>query len=122
MFNSNKGLPGMSRYATVLVAAVLVAGWPTAAQAEDVDFGYSYGAQTTEAGETEFELWATDRHGKGDGHYGAQDYRLEIERGITDRFQVALYANFAGHHVHGMEPRFENVDRGFGFQGLSAEF
>jgi len=112
----------MSRYVTALVAAVLVSSWSEAAQAEDVDFGYSYGAETTDAGETEVELWATERHGKGEGHYGAQDYRLEVERGITDRFQVALYANFAGHHVHRMEPRFEDIDRSFGFQGLSAEF
>ncbi|MEP7130065.1 MAG: DUF6662 family protein [Sphingomicrobium sp.] len=85
-------------------------------------FGYVYTAETEEAGETEVELWATDRRGKGQGHYDAQDYRLEVERGITDRFQIAAYANFAGHHIRGVEPDLDKVGRDFAFQGLSAEF
>ena len=86
------------------------------------EFGYVYTAETEEAGETELTLWATDRRGKGEGHYEAQDYRLEVERGITDRFQVALYADVASHHVRDAEPALEDVDRDFAFQGLSAEF
>jgi len=92
------------------------------AHAAAPEFGYVYTAATEEAGETEVSLWATDRRGKGQGHYYAQDYRLEIERGITDRFQFAGYANFAGHHIRGLGDEFDPVDRGFAFQGVSAEF
>ncbi|MFL6766005.1 MAG: DUF6662 family protein [Sphingomicrobium sp.] len=86
------------------------------------DFGYVYTAGVEEPGETELTLWATDRRGKGQGHYDAQDYRIEVERGITERLQVSAYANFASHHVRGLSGEFGRIDRSFGFQGLSAEF
>ena len=87
-----------------------------------MDFGYVYGAETIEPGETEVTLWATDRRGKDAGHYDAQDYRIEVERALTDQLQLAIYANLAGHHIRGVEPGFDDVDRNLGFQGLSAEF
>src|SRR3954466_7292770 len=74
-------------------------------------FVYSYTADTEEPGETELSLWATDRRGKGEGHYDAQDYRLEVERGLTERFQAAAYVNLASHHVRGLEPEFDRVSR-----------
>ena len=92
------------------------------AHAEATDFGYVYTAATEEAGETEVSLWATDRRGKSSGHYDARDYKLEVERGITDRFTISAYAKFASHHVHGLGGEFEPVARNFAFQGLSAEF
>ena len=104
----------------LIVAGLSIACSSRAAAAPD--FGYVYTATTEEAGETELSLWATDRRGKGDGHYDAQDYRFEVERGITDRFQVSAYADFARHHVRGVDGEFERVDRDFAFRGLSAEF
>jgi hypothetical protein len=101
-------------------AAALLGSVPTFGG--EPDFGYVYTAQTEEAGETELSLWATDRLGKSSGDYAAQDYRLEVERGITDRFQASVYANFAGHQVRGMLPEFEPAHRGLAFQGVSAEF
>lgn len=86
------------------------------------DFGYVYTAETEEPGETELTLWATDRRGKDPGHYAAQDYRVEVERGLTDRFQVSGYVNLAGHQIRGVDGEFERVDRALAFQGLSAEF
>jgi hypothetical protein len=85
-------------------------------------FGYSYTAETEEPGETELALWATDRRGKDEGHYDAQDYRLEVERGLTDRLQTAAYLNFGSHHVRGLAPAFGDVQRNFAFDGASAEF
>ncbi|HEX5257780.1 MAG TPA: DUF6662 family protein [Sphingomicrobium sp.] len=106
-------------------AAGLLAGLafvhPQAAAASP-DLGYVYTAGIEEPGETELTLWATDRRGKGEGHYDAQDYRLEVERGITERFQLSGYANFAGHHIRGVSGELEPVRRDLGFQGLSAEF
>jgi opacity protein-like surface antigen len=110
------------RSAAILLAACVPAGFASAAQASGPDFGYLYTADIAERGETELSLWATDRRGKGDGHYTAQDYRFEVERGISEHFQVSGYANFASHHVRGLDGEFERVDRDFALQGLSAEF
>ena len=110
------------RYLPAFLVAGLAITRGTPVQAAGPDFGYVYTAETEEAGETEAELWVTDRRGKGEGHYDAQDYRLEVERGITDRLQVAGYLNFASHHVRRLDGEFERVDRAFAFQGLSAEF
>ena len=109
------------RLRAALVGAIVCA-ISVPAHAAATEFGYVYTAETEEAGETEVSLWATDRRGKGDGHYDAQDYKLEVERGITDRFGVSAYAKFASHHIHGLGGEFERVDRNFAFQGLSAEF
>ena len=106
--------------------AALVAGItlsiPVPARASDPDFGYVYTTDIEEPGETEITLWATDRRGKAQGHYDAQDYRLEIERGIAEHFQVSGYLNLASHHIRGVAGEFERVDRTLGFEGLSAEF
>jgi opacity protein-like surface antigen len=108
-----------------IMAAVVAAGLGVACSGPAIaapDFGYVYTATTEEPGETEISLWATDRRGKGEGHYDAQDYKLEVERGITDSFGVSAYVNFASHHVRGLGGEFEPVDRDFAFRGLSAEF
>jgi hypothetical protein len=107
------------------MAAIVAAGLAVVCSGPAIaapDFGYVYTTATEEAGETELSLWATDRRGKGGGHYDAQDYKLEVERGITDRFGVSAYAKFASHHVRGPGGEFDRVDRNFAFQGLSAEF
>ncbi|MEO5774540.1 MAG: DUF6662 family protein [Sphingomicrobium sp.] len=91
----------------------------TPAYADEQYFGYTYTAEILPKGKTEAELWATDRRGKANGHFDAQDYRLELEHGVTDRFSVAGYANFASHHIRDGADR---TDRDFAFQGLSAEF
>lgn len=93
----------------------------TPAQADEQYFGYTYSAEVLGKGETETELWATDRRGKAEGHYDAQDYRIELEHGFTNRLTVSGYANFVSHHIHG-NPELDRTDRDFAFQGLSAEF
>jgi hypothetical protein len=105
--------------ASLLAGLAAVHAWPACA---GPDFGYVYTAQTEEPGETEATLWATDRRGKGEGRYRAQDYRLEVERGLTERFQISAYANFESHHVRGLDGEFERVDRNLAFSGVSAEF
>jgi hypothetical protein len=94
----------------------------TPAQADENFFGYTYGAETLPAGQTEAYFWATDRRYKDEGHYDAQDYKLELERGLTNRLQGSVYLNFASHHIRGLEPEFEDVHRNFAFQGISTEF
>ena len=94
----------------------------TAGHADERYFGYTYAAEPMPKGQTEMELWATDRRGKEQGHYDAQDYRIELEHGFTDRLTVSGYVNMASHHVRGLAPDFENTHRNFAFQGVSAEF
>jgi len=106
--------------AAVSGAMLFAASVPACAAAPE--FGYVYTTATEEKGETEVSLWATDRRGKSEGHYDAQDYKLEVERGITDRFGVSAYVKFASHHVRGEGGEFDPIDRDFAFQGLSAEF
>jgi hypothetical protein len=92
----------------------------TPAQADEQYFGYVYSAEVLGKGQSEAELWATDRRGKEDGHYDAQDYRLELEHGFTNRLTVSGYANFVSHNIHG-NPELEDTNRDFAFQGLSTE-
>jgi hypothetical protein len=99
----------------------LAAYFSAPASAENNPFGYSYTAATEEPGETELGLWATDRRGKEDLDYSAQDYRLEVERGVDERFQVAGYLNFESHHIHAAVPTSDDVHRSFAFDGASLE-
>lgn len=91
----------------------------TPASADEQYFGYTYSAELLGKGQTEAELWVTDRRGKAEGQFDAQDYRIELEHGVTNRFSIAGYANFAGHHIRNSD---ERVDRDFALRGLSAEF
>lgn len=89
------------------------------ASADEQYFGYTYSAELLGKGQTEAEFWLTDRRGKQLGHFDAQDYRLELEHGVTNRFSVSGYANFAGHHIRNDD---EQVDRDLALRGFSAEF
>ena len=104
----------------VALGTVLLGLTATPAYADENYFGYSYGAETLPKGKSEAYLWLTDRRGKAAGHYDAQDYKIELEHGLTDRVQVSGYVNFESHHIRGLEPELEDVDRDFGFNGLQA--
>ena len=108
--------------AGALVAFSGLCAFATPARADENLFGYTYGAETQPKGTNEAYLWVTDRRGKDDGHYDAQDYRLELERGLTNRLQGSVYLNFESHHIRGLDPELPSVDRDFGFQGISTEF
>ena len=105
----------------VLAAATALSAIATPAHADERYFGYTYAAEAMPKGETEIELWATDRRGKETGHYDAQDYRIEFEHGFTDRLTISGYLNLESHHIRGLEPDFEDVRRNFAIQGLSSE-
>lgn len=110
----------MSRFIFGAAIAALVLSVPTAAQADENLFAYSYGSETLPAGGTEAYLWATDRRGKGSGDYNAQDYRLELEHGFTNRLQASLYMNFLSVRGEGLDPVIEDVDRNFVWNGMQA--
>ena len=69
----------------------LLLALPALAHADENYFGYSYGAETLPAGGNEAYVWWTQRTGKGEGHYRADDVQFEFEHGWTDRFQTSLY-------------------------------
>lgn len=106
--------------ASALLGAALVAAQP--ARADENYFAYSYGTETLPKGGTEAYLWATDRRGKGLGDYDAQDYKLELEHGFSDRFQASLYMNFISHHIDGLAPELDDQDRDFAWNGMQASF
>jgi len=110
----------MTRY--LLLGLLAGAFGATAAQADENYFAYSYGAEGMPKGATEAYLWITDRRGKGEGNYNAQDYRLEIEQGLTDRFAVSGYLNMRSVKARGLEPKIDSVNRDFAFQGLNVAF
>jgi opacity protein-like surface antigen len=110
----------MKRLLLAGVGLTAVAAAP--AHADEQYFGYVYSAEVLPKGKTEAELWVTDRRGKEGGHFDAQDFRLELEHGFTDRLTISGYANFEGNHIRRLDPDFENTDRDFAFRGLSAEF
>jgi hypothetical protein len=112
----------MRRHLSVALAAGLALAHGTPGRASEPDFGYVYTTDLEQPGETELALWATDRRGKDVGHYDAQDYKVEVERGLTERFGVSAYVKFASHHVRGLGGEFQPVSRNVAFQGLSAEF
>jgi hypothetical protein len=112
----------MNFRAGAIAAFTGLCAFATPAQADEQYFGYTYSAEVLPKGETETELWVTDRRGKDGGHYDAQDYSVELEHGFTDRLTVSGYANFVSQHIRGLEPNLEDVDRDFAFKGVSAEF
>lgn len=98
----------------------LIAIGAASAHADETYFGYSYGTETLPKGSWEFENWVTWRTSKGEGSYNALDLRHEIEYGVTDRFQAALYLNERYHAIDGVgSPADRNQ---FAFQGVSTEF
>ena len=98
------------------------------AHADENLWGYVYGSDTLPKGASEIYLWATDRRDKGQGHYDAQDYKLEVEHGFTDKFQASLYLNGTAHDIKGAAPLEDDgtpeyPDRNnFNFQGVQASF
>lgn len=75
-----------------LLSLVLVA---SGALAEESQFAFVYTTDLLPKGAKEVEQWMTWRHQKVGGTYDQVEGRTEIEYGLTDRLQVALYANYA---------------------------
>src|SRR5689334_12790811 len=61
-------------------------------------FGFSYLTETAEKGELEFEQSYIGKIGKVRGSYINSLFRTELEYGVTDNFQTAVYLNTR--HVH----------------------
>jgi hypothetical protein len=67
----------------------------TIASADEAIFAWTYTTDLLPKGRWEFEQGVTSRWEKEHGTYSALDFREELEYGLTDDFQIALYLN---HH------------------------
>ena len=91
--------------------------------AHEEPFGYLRGAQSEPKGEWEINQWSTARIGKETGRYLGMDFATELEYGITDRFQAALYLTGNYHLIKnatGSSETFDDRNR-FGLSGTSLE-
>lgn len=57
-------------------------------------FGYSYTTDLLPKDHWEVEQWFTDREGQAQGEFHHLDMRTEVEYGVTDNLQVALYLDY----------------------------
>jgi len=64
-------------------------------RADEAIFAWTYTTDLLPKGRWEFEQWVTSRWEKEHGTYSVLDFREELEYGLTDDFQIALYLN---HH------------------------
>lgn len=91
--------------------------------AHEEPFGYLRGAQSEPQGEWEVTQWTTARIGKESGRYLGMDFATELEYGLTDRLQTALYltGNYhLLHHATGSSETWDDRNR-FGVSGTSLE-
>lgn len=80
-----------------LLAGLLACGFGVTASATERRFTYTYEPETLPKGAIEGEQWITLRAGRnaavGKDSYYRMQFREELEYGVTDNYQVALYFN-----------------------------
>jgi hypothetical protein len=79
----------MTRRLAFALAFILV---PALASANERHFTYTYETAVLSRGQKEIEIWTTPRIGR-DTYFYRLDERVELEVGVTDRWQLALYLN-----------------------------
>jgi len=88
-----------ANYKLVVISALCLQVCPIAfwvpAQAAESQFGFVYTTDLLPKGEKEIEQWVTWRHQKIAGSYDLLEGKTAYEYGLTDDFQVALYASYA---------------------------
>jgi hypothetical protein len=93
-------------------SALLSSSFP--AQAGEGVFGRTYTTDTIPKGQFEFEQGVRSRSGRAFGTYQAFDFITELEYGITDNLQAALYFNTGHIHAKG-SPDDDDVNGVTGF-------
>ncbi|MCI0341274.1 MAG: hypothetical protein L0216_09005 [Planctomycetales bacterium] len=89
-------------------------------------FTYTYEPKVLPEGAIEFEPWYTARIGKASGVYNRWDLRMELEFGLSDWLQTALYLNVRGRYADGArsgmndEARYSQDDTTV--KGISSEW
>ncbi len=111
----------MTRFSTGRFIALCLAAAPivfvTDLEAGARRFTYVYEATTAAPGSFEFETWATWKTSPREQHrFNAVDFRHEIEFGVTDRLQLAIYVADWGFRE---DPN--SNQHGFSFQDAALE-
>lgn len=84
--------------------------------------GHIKGAEPMPKGAWELVGYATHRWDKGAGSYSATDYKLEVERGLTDRLTGSLYLKGMGIDTEGLRiDGYLPADEEYGFKPSGAE-
>ena len=98
----------MTRSIVTLAAAALLAV-PTASRADRRYYGETYNASTAPRGSLDVELWTTyyEPPGEASGAPHLWRHQLELETGITDRWDVAVYG--VARQLEGKDLEFEAV-------------
>ena len=98
----------MSRSIVTLTAAALLTV-PTASRADRRYYGETYNAVTAPKGTLDLELWTTyyEPPSQASGAPGLWRHQLELETGITDRWDVAVYG--VARKVESADLQFEAV-------------
>ena len=105
----------MTRFLVALLVMV-----PQLARADRRSFGYTYEYATLPEGQTEVEIWHTQSRDTWDASSAQRfEEKLEIEYGVTDRYDVSMYTVFAestDENLHldavRIENRYRFADRG----------
>jgi len=111
----------MSRFVVALIVTLMV---PALARADRRSFGYTYEYATLPEGATEVEIWHTQARDTWHSDTPERfEEKIEIEYGVTDRYDVSMYTVFAeaagggaDENLHldavRMENRYRFADRG----------
>ncbi len=98
------------------LSLLLLAGAGTLAASER-ELSYTYTSAVLAPGQKEIELWGTFRTGR-EYYYRAFDNRLELEYGLAENVQAALYLNFSSANS---DPDGTGVVERDSVNGISAE-
>jgi hypothetical protein len=112
-------------YKCLLATALPIAGLalaPATAVADESPFSYVYLTEVLPPGALEIEQWATFAWDKPEEDFSQFKGRTEFEVGISNRFQVAAYLNYAHTRVVPKGPGAPNsAENEWEFESVSAE-
>ncbi len=111
---------GLLALSTLIGGAIVTC--PATANASDRIFSYTYQTAVLNPGDTELEPWTTIRAGR-ERHYLRFDNRLELEAGVVQNLQTALYLNSRAVNADVVDELGE-VQRteSYTFRGVSSEW
>lgn len=117
-----------------VAAGLLAVGMTAGAWADEPLFGYVYTTDLLPKGKWEVEQWVTDREGQAYGHFHHIHFSTELEYGLEDNLQVALYVNsqYADESFNSVRHLTEGIEipwnhdptkpySAWGFDGFAAE-
>ncbi len=124
---------GSSHRKVAAAVALILTTFAARADAGERQFGYTYEPRALAPGNVELEQWITPRLGKAGGVFARTDLRTELEVGVVEDLQTAIYLNLKNVRAafarparlgsapfleQGGEQRFEHLE----FEGISNEW